>query len=87
MKTIFKQQLRVCDVQTIEIPQDFNILHIANQNGIPCIWYECETDINSISLDIYCFGTGFCMDNYPPMEYIGTVQIDGFVGHYYRSLI
>jgi hypothetical protein len=27
------------------------------------------------------------MDNYPPMEYIGTVQIDGFVGHYYRSLI
>ena len=85
MRTIFKQKLDICDFQTIEIPQDFNILHIGKQNGVPCIWYECESDINTVHLDIYCFGTGYRMDNLPSLAYIGTVQIDGYVWHYYRS--
>ena len=85
MRTIFKQQLDICDQQTIELPQGFNILHIAKQNGVPCIWYECDTDNSIVHLDIYCFGTGYRMDNLSPMVYIGTVQIDGFVWHYYRA--
>lgn len=85
MRTIFKQKLDICDFQTVELPQDFNILHIAKQNGVPCIWYECTSDMETVHLDIYCFGTGYHMDNLPPLTYIGTVQIDGYVWHYYRS--
>lgn len=31
-----------------------------------------------------CDGTGFRMDDLPPMEHIGIVQTDGYVRHYYR---
>lgn len=85
MRTIFKQKLDICDFQTIELPQDFRILHIHKQNGVPCIWYECTHDMPTVKLDIYCFGTGYRMDNLPPIDYIGTVQIDGYVWHYYRA--
>jgi len=84
MRTIFKQRLDVCDQQTIELPQDFRILHLGIQRGESCIWYECDTDKPLRRLDIYCFGTGYRMDDLPPMEHIGTVLIDGFVWHYYR---
>lgn len=85
MRTIFKTKLDICDFQTVELPQDFKILHIAKQNGVPCIWYECNHDMPLVYLDIYCFGTGYRMDNLPAMVYIGTVQIDGYVWHFYRA--
>ena len=85
MKTIFKQKLDICDKQTIELPQDFKILHINEQNGVPCIWYKCTSDAPAVKLDIYCFGTGFRMDGLPSMQYIGTVMIDGYVWHFYTA--
>jgi hypothetical protein len=85
MQTIFKTVLDICDEQTIELPQGFNILHIAKQNGHPCIWYECDSSSPIMKVTIYCFGTGFRMDDAPAMVYIGTVQIDGYVWHYYRK--
>lgn len=87
MRTIFKTKLDICDFQTVELPQDFNILHIEKQDGVPCIWYECNSDMPTVKLDIYCVGTGWRMDDLPPVKYIGTVQQDGFVLHYYRSLV
>ena len=87
MRTIFKTKLDVCDFQTIKLPQGFNILHIGVQCGQPCIWYECDSDKPLVELDIYCIGTGWRMDGLPPMRYIGTVQIDEYVWHYYRALI
>lgn len=87
MNTIFKTKLDVCDFQTIELPQNYNILHIAQQDGVPCMWYECDTDMPNVRLDVYCVGTGYRMDGLPPMKYIGTVQIDGYVWHYYCALM
>jgi hypothetical protein len=86
MKTIFKTKLDICDEQTVELPQGSRILHIGKQNGAPCIWYECDTDRPTMKVTILCFGTGYRMDDAPVMEYIGTVQIDGYVWHYYRKL-
>lgn len=85
MRTIFKQKLDICDKQVIELPLDFKMLHIGKQDGTPCLWYECDSDEQLVKLDIYGFGTGYRMDNLPPMVYIGTVQIDHFVWHYYRA--
>ena len=38
MRTIFKQKLDICDCQTVELPQDYKIIHVAMQQGTPCIW-------------------------------------------------
>lgn len=87
MRTIFKQKLDVCDVITIELPRDFRILYLAMQDGVPCIWYECHTEEPIVCLDIYCFGTGYNMDNLQTTtaKYIGTVQQNNLVWHYYVS--
>jgi len=86
MHTIFKQKLDIKDIQTVQLPQDFKILHLGVQQGVPTIWYECTAEMPLVYLDIYCFGTGYRMDNLPAMDYIGTVQIDCFVWHYYRAV-
>ena len=90
MRTIFKTKLDICDSQTVELPQDFRILHLGMQDGVPCIWYECDSGKPLVHLDIYCFGTGHripdCSTPGLYTEYIGTVQYAGFVWHYYRSI-
>jgi hypothetical protein len=86
MHTIFKQKLEIEDIQTVQLPSDFNILHLGVQQGVPTFWYECNTGMPLVKLNIYCFGTGYVMDNLPALIYIGTVQIDGFVWHYYRTV-
>ena len=85
MKTIFKQALKVTNLQTIQLPRGFKILHLGMQADVPTIWYECDTTAPMKNLNIYCFGTGFDMDHSPARKYIGTVQFDGFVWHYYHA--
>jgi hypothetical protein len=91
MRTIFKTKLDVCDCQTVELPQDYKIIHVAIQHGTPCIWYECTTDMPLVKVEILCFGTGYQMpDPDTPdgaIEHIGSVVTsDGyFVWHFYRK--
>ena len=85
MRTIFKQSLEIEDKQTIQLPQHYKILHLGVQQGVPTIWYECFHDHPLVPLEIYCFGTGYNMDNLPKLDYLGTVQIDGFVWHFYAK--
>ena len=35
MNTIFKTKLDICDFQTVELQQNFNILHLDEQDGLP----------------------------------------------------
>ena len=37
MRTIFKTKLDVCDYQTVELPQDYKIIHVDMQQDTPCI--------------------------------------------------
>ena len=59
--TIFKTKLDVCDYQTVELPQDYKIIHVAMQQNTPCIWYECTPDMPLVKVEILCFGTGYRM--------------------------
>ena len=86
MKTILKEELYIKRHQTIELPQNFNILHFDNKGGVPSLWYECESTMPLVKLYIYGVGTGSCMDNLPPVTYIGTYLQDGIVCHYYRAI-
>ena len=88
MRTIYKQQLEITDIQFIELPENSKILHLDNQGEHSvCIWYECETKNPKKRVTVYCFGTGHEMPNNDNLRYIGTALIlEGRgVFHYYIS--
>jgi hypothetical protein len=82
LQTIWKFPLAVTELQTISVPASAKALHLAVQNGTPCVWVLLDPNAPRKQRDILCFGTGnevlACAD-----RYIGTVLIDGFVWHYF----
>ena len=49
MRTIFKTKLDVCDYQTVELPQDYKIIHVAMQQDTPCNKVQQALDISTHS--------------------------------------
>lgn len=86
---IWKQKLKVTDVQKILVPEGTEILSIAVQNGEICIWekvpsnffWSPEAMFEERLIDI--FGTGNPMEDYEG-RFIGTVQLNGFVWHVFE---
>ena len=87
MRVIYKQELKITDVQVIEVPKYSKILYVNKQHGSVCVWYECDTNFPLENRIIYCFGTGHKMPN-DDMKYIGTVITtnDNLVIHFYEKL-
>ena len=63
MRTIFKKKLDVCDCQTVELPQDYNIIHVDMQHGTPymmwrynLIWDKSRTTgfLNAKKMPLRC---------------------------------
>lgn len=88
MRTIYKQQLEITDVQTIEMHEYSTVLKLDVQNGKPCIWYECNTAMPMEKKAIRCFGTGHEIPPREKLEYIGTaIALEGRgVFHFYWGL-
>ena len=88
MRTIYKQELAIEDVQVVGIPQGATILHIDVQRSKPCMWYECDTDAPRTTMTIMCYGTGHPMPDKDKADinYLGTVMLyDGkAVFHFYE---
>ena len=71
MRTIYKQQLEITDIQFIELPENSKILHLDIQGKHSvCIWYECETKNPKKRVTVYCFGTGHKMPNNDNLRYM-----------------
>jgi len=86
MKTIFKQKLDVTDLQVVELPVNSKFLTIQMQDGVPCLWYEHNSNSVTDKFNIYTFGTGHEIthtDN--KISYLATYQSGIFVGHVYYS--
>ena len=86
MRTIWKFQLEVTDIQTIFIPKGAKFLTVNLQRGIPCLWFEVDSDAPKIASRIVTVGTGHRVDwMSSAMKYLGTYQqLDGeFIGHVY----
>ena len=65
---------------TLNIPADCHILDIQTQGSSICVWID--VDLQSESHDI-TFTPVMTGEEPPDGFYVGTVQIDGFVLHYY----
>lgn len=74
---IWKFQLRVTDVQEIEIPHSSKFLSVQLQNGVPMLWALCPTGYTKVKRRIYTFGTGNPISIKDVGKFISTYQLHG----------
>lgn len=68
--------------QTVSFPKNGKVLDVQVQQGTPCMWVV--GDFNDLEERIvYRVGTGMPRTNFSELAYIGTVQEDVFVWHYF----
>lgn len=73
---IFKYQIEVSGLQTIEMHTGSRILSIQTQQGMPCIWALVNPSRPKVGRRIGIYGTGHNVSE-SVTEYIGTFQIEG----------
>lgn len=84
MRTIWKYQLRLIDVQEVDMPLNAEVLHLDMQGPYPCIWVYLDPDLNGTERRTFVtHGTGHKIpDNH---VYIGTYQDGPFVWHVFEA--
>lgn len=82
IQTIWKFPLDVRELQTIVVPSNAQALHLAVQDGTPCVWVLLDPNAPTRQRDILCFGTGHSVLAFAD-RHIGTVLIDSYVWHYF----
>jgi len=73
---IFKYQLMLEPIQTIEMPAPARIISVGVQSDKVCLWVEVWPDAQPkkmIEKKIYLFGTGHGIPEDIKMKFIGTV--------------
>ncbi len=83
MKTIWKFELKVQDVQEISMPHEAEMLTVQIQGGIPYLWCLVAPDMHKRVYIIKTIGTGHAVSDEFDSKYIGTYQLasGNFVGH------
>ncbi len=76
MRTIWKYQLEVTDQQSVSMPRNAEILHVAAQHGVACLWAEVTPDTPEEDRSILIVGTGHPIP-IGDRRYIGTFQLSG----------
>ena len=84
-QVIYKFSLQIMGgVQSIFMKEGSEILSLQEQHGVPTIWVKFPVDDDSsVERKFMMHGTGHESED---MEgtFIGTVQINGFVWHYFE---
>lgn len=87
MKTICKYELKITDLQEIEIPGEAQLLSVQVQNKTPYLWvlvYDTESEKQKIKLRTIGTGNEIVDYDFEATGFIGTYQLDilgNFVGH------
>lgn len=76
MRTIWKFELAVTDVQEVMIPAGATLLCVQVQHGKPCLWAMCDVNEVPVKRKIFTHGTGHRVSHLAG-PYIGTYQIEG----------
>lgn len=84
MKVIYKYEIPIQDNFEIELPIDYHILTFQVQDNAPYIWVYHDTDDPKRKVSFSMIGTGNFMIH-KILTYVGTVQLDGFVWHLFKS--
>lgn len=75
MMTIYKYRFKIEDSFTIEMPRSAQLLHVAVQRGVPCVWAFVVTTEPMVKRKFRLAGTGHPVEN---GLYVGSFfQLDG----------
>lgn len=90
-RTIWKYGIEVTDRFALEIPGNFKVLCVKNQNrngsfvdGRPCMWIDVDPAIQSASHNFFVVGTGGPIPD-GARHYIGTWLDGPFVWHLFME--
>lgn len=69
--------------------QTTKFLMVQYQNNIPHLWFEHDTEAEMRTFVVYCYGTGFDIDDdiYPPKHIGSLIDVAGFVWHWYIGTV
>ncbi|MEI6823792.1 MAG: hypothetical protein WCL51_17825 [Bacteroidota bacterium] len=89
IKVIWKYELKIKDVQDIEIPSGSILLSIQSQENHPMLWAlvdETNKEKEIIRLRTICTGEEIMEEDFNPKDYLGTYQLNEglFVGHVFQ---
>lgn len=86
--TIWKKQLLLLEKQLVELPRGAEILFVADQSNIICIWYRCDPSQPLEKRPIGIVGTGHPAPEKIDSRYIGSVLQDGgkYIWHVFEPL-
>ena len=76
MTVIWKYELKINDVQEIDIPNHANILDVQVQNGKPCIWARVNSDHPLRRTTIHTIATGQEFEYSNMGAYLGSYQLN-----------
>lgn len=85
MMTMWKQAVPILDEFTIDLPRGAIIRALQMQDGIPCIWFQCDPDKQGVETRrLRYYGTGH-HDILHDSVYIGTIQYGALVFHLFEA--
>lgn len=82
MNTIYKYFLKITEIQTVDLPEGFRPLTVQMQGDSPCLWAMVNPFAQGQPVTIEMFGTGWPLSA-DQRQYLGTVQHDGLVWHFF----
>lgn len=87
MRTIWKYELRITDVQSVDLPGGSTPLSVGEQNGRLVLWAVVEPEARRWPYSIRIVGTGNPFPDANECYLIGTVQMsNGLVWHVFGPL-
>jgi hypothetical protein len=86
MKTIWKYPLEVTDYQNVRMPEGAEILSVADQYGVICVWALVDPEADLENRMFYIFGTGNPVSETLPWQFVGSVQQNIFVWHVFAEV-
>ncbi len=87
MTTIYKYPLEITDIQSIKLPEGYEILSVQFQWDQLCLWALVNPSANPILTTIEIIGTGHLMSQ-AHRQFLGTAQQFGgqLVWHVFQRL-
>ena len=80
---IHKYELKIEDEFQVEVRHNLTPLRVDIQDDTIYLWAEVSESPNTVSKTFYCRGTGGIT---PVLKtYLGTVQKDGYVWHFFME--
>ncbi len=80
---IYKYVLEIKGEQELNLPADWRFLSIQLQGDAICMWAIVNEELEKVPRKIYCYGTGHDVGFAANKKYLGTVQQNSFVWHFF----